>query len=410
MKSLFLLTAILSFGLLNSCKNEGSNSVARETIKPKTKMESFLNFDYELDVKSTAMVNKVKFLKEMNSIFPVDTVLKYFGPGVHNFYLALSIFKNEEPSRFTFVQDLGFMYGGIPENYREQFQLNHSSNKQKRGNSVFYNSFIDQNKIFVTTFGQLNGKRVSTLKYFEIKIGMNKYQTMTAPWSIEELDLKKYLPVFNGKYDRNDFISGGFTTMIGGFEELSGKINYPSEAKLNGVTGKVVVNAYIDEKGNVVGTQLFKGIGWGCDEAALKAVSEVKFHPSPSGKCQAIIPIDFELEYKPENYDITSTKITFSPNQPKVGEKSKVFFNVVNVGQKVLPKRAFMNSLYIDDELVFASLSKMNMTPNKSGGYWVSWTPKRAGKLNYMIYLDSKNELNEANRANNIIKGQVEVK
>lgn len=410
MRKMILLSIVLFLGLFVSCKNDTRNSDSRKPGKPKIKTENFLNYDYQLDVKSIAKLNNAKFLKEMNSIFPVDTILKHFGLGVHNFYLALSIFKNGKPSQYMFVQDVGFMYGSVPENFREQYELSYSADKKKSANSVFYNSFVDKNKIFETKLGQLTGKNVSSIKYFEIKIGINKNKNVITPWSIKEIDLNKYLPVFKGTYDRNDFLSGGFTTIIGGLETLNGKIAYPSEAKKNGVTGKVVVNAYIDEKGNVVGTQLFKGIGWGCDEAALKAVSEVKFHPSPSGKCQAIIPIDFELEYKPESYDLTNTQITFSPNPPKTGEKNKVFFNVVNVGQKAIPSKAFTNSLYIDNELVLASTSKRNVAPNKSGGYWVSWTPKRRGTLNYIIYLDSKNELKEANRTNNIIKGQVEVK
>lgn len=79
---------------------------------------------------------------------------------------------------------------------------------------------------------------------------------------------------------------------------------------------------------------------------------------------------------------------------------------------KEAPKPKIKNEslLNYDYELVMASISKMKMNPNKSEGYFVSWTPKRIGKLNYIIYLDSKNELNESNRTNNVIKGQVEVK
>ena len=410
MKKMILLLAFLFLGIFLSCKNDERNATNKETAKQKTNKNSFLNYDYELDVKSVAKVNNAKFLKEMSSIFPVDTVLKHFGTGIHNFYLALSVYKNGTPSRYMFVQDVGFVYGSVPEDFREQYELNHSKDKKNRDNSIFYHAFADKNKIFETKLGQLDGKNVNSIKYFEIRVGIDKNKKVIAPWSINEIDLKKYLPVFNGKYDRNEFLSGGFTTIIGGIEAFNGKILYPSEAKENGVTGKVVVNAYVDEKGNVVGTQLFKGIGWGCDEAALKAVSEVKFHPSPSGKCQAIVPIDFELEYKTENYDITNTQITFSPSPPQIGEKNKVFFNVVNVGQKATPSKAFTNSLYIDNELVLASISKMKVAPNKSGGYWASWTPKRSGKLNYIIYLDSKNELRESNRTNNVIEGQVEVK
>ena len=87
---------------------------------------------------------------------------------------------------------------------------------------------------------------------------------------------------------------------IGGLDSLQAKIEYPEIAKRAGIEGKVFIKAYIDEKGNVVDAGVIKGIGAGCDEAALKAVQETKFIPGMQRgkpvKVQVSIPIIFKLQ------------------------------------------------------------------------------------------------------------------
>jgi protein TonB len=58
---------------------------------------------------------------------------------------------------------------------------------------------------------------------------------------------------------------------IGGLEGIQKRIVYPEIAKRAGVQGRVFVKAYVDENGNVVKVELLKGIGAGCDEAAMEA-------------------------------------------------------------------------------------------------------------------------------------------
>ena len=87
---------------------------------------------------------------------------------------------------------------------------------------------------------------------------------------------------------------------IGGIAAIQNKIVYPEIAKRAGVEGKVYVKAYVDEKGNVTKVEVQKGIGAGCDEAAMKAVKETKFKPGKQrGKpvrVQVSIPVVFKLQ------------------------------------------------------------------------------------------------------------------
>lgn len=88
--------------------------------------------------------------------------------------------------------------------------------------------------------------------------------------------------------------------IVGGFAAIIEKLKYPETAKQAGVQGKVFVLALIDENGNVSGAKVIKGIGSGCDEAALNAVTSVKFTPAINGgkpvKVQVTIPIFFKLQ------------------------------------------------------------------------------------------------------------------
>ncbi len=87
---------------------------------------------------------------------------------------------------------------------------------------------------------------------------------------------------------------------IGGIQAIQSKIVYPEIAKRAGVEGRVYVLAFVDEGGNVTDAKVQKGIGAGCDEAALDAVKKTKFKPGKQRgkavKVQVSIPIVFRLQ------------------------------------------------------------------------------------------------------------------
>lgn len=87
---------------------------------------------------------------------------------------------------------------------------------------------------------------------------------------------------------------------IGGIVGIAEKVRYPEIAKRAGIQGRVFVKALIDEKGFVAGTSVIKGIGAGCDQAAMEAVMQSKFKPGRQRgkpvKVQVTIPILFKLQ------------------------------------------------------------------------------------------------------------------
>ena len=86
---------------------------------------------------------------------------------------------------------------------------------------------------------------------------------------------------------------------VGGISAIKEKITYPELAKRIGLEGRVYIRVFLDKKGNVVDAKIEKGIGGGCDEAALNAVKETKFYPGKQRgrpvRVQVVIPVDFRL-------------------------------------------------------------------------------------------------------------------
>jgi len=90
---------------------------------------------------------------------------------------------------------------------------------------------------------------------------------------------------------------------IGGIQAIHDLIVYPEIAKRAGIEGKVYILAYLNEEGEVVKTEVIKGIGGGCDEVAEFAVRKTKFSPGRQRgravKVKVMIPIIFRLSDKP---------------------------------------------------------------------------------------------------------------
>ena len=86
---------------------------------------------------------------------------------------------------------------------------------------------------------------------------------------------------------------------VGGMESIYKHISYPEMAKNAGVEGKVYVLVFINQQGHVDDVKVLKGIGGGCDEAAVNGIKEVKFSPGKQGgqpvKVKLSLPIDFKL-------------------------------------------------------------------------------------------------------------------
>ena len=129
---------------------------------------------------------------------------------------------------------------------------------------------------------------------------------------------------------------------------LGSKIQYPLEARQRGVEGRVFVEFVVDEVGQLSDFKLLKGIGAGCDEEALRVMTQSP--PWKPGKQRGVavkqrmvIPIIFKLE-SDGNTNIKLGGVTKS-NQTMVvdgslvkeGDKSFMIGHVTNSEGKPLP-------------------------------------------------------------------------
>jgi TonB family protein len=341
------------------------------------------------------MADTSKLINMLNSKFPADTILKYMGPGTHAFYLVVGKVDKSDHLTYYFTHDIGIVANSTP-----QFVMKELEQTSNNGNP-FEQGVIDKDGIFKFSGSSDIYTAYKLIGVYELRIGINTDKKNIYPWTVISPDLNKY------KYKSSSINTNEFPlyprAIIGGYEELSKKIAYPDEARKLGVNGRIMIDAYIDEKGNVLGTHLDSGIGFGCDEAALAAVKQIKFYPSEFGKSQVILPIDFALEYVSTSFDLTSTKFKFDPK----ASYNNITFNVVNFGKLPSPNSKPHIFLYIDKKPVFMSLLSQ---VKKETTFWVRWDKVKEGMHEYTISIDPLNNLKESNRDNNIVSGTFEVK
>ncbi|HCD50887.1 MAG TPA: energy transducer TonB [Balneolaceae bacterium] len=86
----------------------------------------------------------------------------------------------------------------------------------------------------------------------------------------------------------------------GGLAALQRKVKYPEMARRAGIEGRVTVQFIVNEQGRVENPRVIRGIGGGCDEAALEAVKQAKFTPGMQRgrpvRVQYSLPIVFKLQ------------------------------------------------------------------------------------------------------------------
>ncbi|MEX0890020.1 MAG: energy transducer TonB [Balneolaceae bacterium] len=88
--------------------------------------------------------------------------------------------------------------------------------------------------------------------------------------------------------------------LIGGLSDLQQSIQYPEMARRAGIEGRVYVQFIVNEQGEVENPRVIRGIGGGCDEEAIRAVSQAQFRPGMQRgrpvRVQYSLPIVFRLQ------------------------------------------------------------------------------------------------------------------
>jgi TonB family protein len=79
---------------------------------------------------------------------------------------------------------------------------------------------------------------------------------------------------------------------------------YPREAEAHGISGTVVVLFDIDSNCKIVNVRVEKGIGYGCDEAAMNALRKCKpIFTGVKRKCSTIFDLKQPFTFKKPDED-----------------------------------------------------------------------------------------------------------
>ena len=78
------------------------------------------------------------------------------------------------------------------------------------------------------------------------------------------------------------------------------KPEYPRSARIRGIEGVVKISLVVSESGRPTQLRVLKGIGHGCEEAALQAVAKYRFTPGTIDghpvKTRVVVPVRFKLD------------------------------------------------------------------------------------------------------------------
>jgi periplasmic protein TonB len=89
---------------------------------------------------------------------------------------------------------------------------------------------------------------------------------------------------------------GGLETF---FNTLRKHMKYPRKAERAGVAGRVFVSFIVNEKGELQDFSIVKGIGFGCDEEAMRVIALTKWNPGKQRgrpvKVRMIQPVNFSI-------------------------------------------------------------------------------------------------------------------
>ncbi|MDD3875755.1 MAG: energy transducer TonB [Bacteroidales bacterium] len=121
-------------------------------------------------------------------------------------------------------------------------------------------------------------------------------------------------------------------------EFIGGQLKYPAEALKNKIQGKVYVKYEVDDDGKVTASEIINGLGFGCDEEALRLVNMLKYNKVKNigqrVKSTMKITINFNLPVLQNNEPTYKFNyIKQNKRQESKEEIKKVYNYTLNINQ-----------------------------------------------------------------------------
>ena len=81
--------------------------------------------------------------------------------------------------------------------------------------------------------------------------------------------------------------------LLGSYDDLFRQVKYPAQAAAKGIKGTVLVEATIDERGQVSRADVVRGLGYGCDEEATRLLKSAKYSNPTGAPHDVRVPVPF---------------------------------------------------------------------------------------------------------------------
>ncbi len=255
------------------------------------------------------------------SSLPVDTIKTYFNngkvasavpyyqnhpEGIGRFYYESGVLQEERTYQAGIVSGTVKRYD-VTGTLRELFTI---ENGKREGASSIYDergNFVEDKMYFA---GRLQPPDTS---FAMPESNEPAYDTQkNVPPSVAEekrpaiLEMEALLPADTLLIDLSDSAAvqklhlAVVPSPLHGMKNFYDLVFYPSKAVEKKIQGTVKIKALLDQYGDVLNTEIVKGIGYGCEEAANIAVYYTKFIPAVRKTepvpCYIIFPVTFTLD------------------------------------------------------------------------------------------------------------------
>ncbi|MFA7227468.1 MAG: energy transducer TonB [Melioribacteraceae bacterium] len=417
MKNTIIIMAVIAF-IMGGCNSGGNDE--RSVNGEKKNSEHYLNFDDESESKSTATVDTVEFRNVMERLLPAKRIVELFGIGYQVFYLGLTI----DPIGnvyATLAPDAGFWITGMGGLERLLFKENleltndyaivpnsEGDSRAIKINDIFYTNDPNVGKAFNGFPGIKNGKKVRSLKIFQIDATVDNTGNLITPWSITEVDVSKFRPQIAGNLPREYYMGYFPAALKEDFKFIGQSMGFPEAAVKRGVRGRVLIKLFYEKDGEYAGYQLIKGLGYGCDEEVINTIKTFKPKSYPSGqRSTVLVPFNFGPSDKTP-VDITVKLLEYDPSNPHNNLKM-ILINKLPISRSV--KTKYSINVFFDGNLVLKDTSVgLNWDEKLGLVYYFGGNRIKSGEHDYLISIDPENVLNDIDRSNNTVKGKLVIK
>lgn len=117
-------------------------------------------------------------------------------------------------------------------------------------------------------------------------------------------------------------------------------LSYPEKAKAQKVEGTVYIRYTINYKGKVIDTKIISGIGYGCDEEAIRLVKLLEFNVPRNRNLKAVFHKSLQIHFRLPIEKVAPVKAvpptsglqyhyTASPQRKKKASKTKISYTIV---------------------------------------------------------------------------------